>query len=354
MSDDTVVCVRELTYSHGSGERERQVLSEVSVAPQSGAITVLTGPSGSGKSTLLTIIGGLRSASRGNVRVLDVELIGASERERVKVRRRIGFVFQKHNLAPALTVRQNIQMGLQLGGRLKAREARARIEEVAGRIGLVDHLDKHPAQLSGGQQQRAGIARALVNRPRLILADEPTASLDRNAGEAVMALMHELATQEGATIILVTHDKRVLDQAHALVTLEDGRLVQPGDGLLGETSAAIKTLRRLGSGDLGHLLAFGSALARVACADGRLHAEEVATIRDRLSTSASLSSAELEFVMELVLAMGESWTRQHASHAQRSALGDALRAVAVADRDHSLTEQNVIDSLMLGPGGRQD
>ena len=350
--NDAAVCVEKLSYRHGDRPQDRLVLEEVSIALRPGAITVLTGPSGSGKSTLLTIIGGLRSAVDGKVQVLGTELVGASERQRVKVRRRIGFIFQKHNLSPALTLFQNIRMGQQLGDSLRAQEARQRIEAVAERVGLTEHLHKLPAQLSGGQQQRAGIARALINRPALVLADEPTASLDRDAGEAVMNLLHEIAAERNASILLVTHDKRVLDQADALISLEDGRLVAPGDGLLGETSARVKTLRRLTGGDMGRLLSFGGALARVAYADGELHGDEIKTIRERLGLAGKLSPAELELLVQLVLATGEGW-QDGGGHLSRDEMRQALEAVAGSDRQINAEERRVINEILAGPDRRE-
>jgi putative ABC transport system ATP-binding protein len=345
----TGVVVEGLSYSHRQGKHERAVLQDINVSFQPGAITVLTGPSGAGKSTLITIIGGLRKALEGSVRVLGMELVGASERQRVATRRQIGFIFQQHNLSASLSVRQNILMGLQLGAPLSRREKQSRIESIADTLGLDGQLDKYPGQLSGGQQQRAGIARALVNKPRLILADEPTASLDRVSGESVMGLLHDLAVESGATILLVTHDKRVLDKADALVTLEDGRIARPTDGLLGETAMAVRTIRHLGSGHLGRLLAFGNALAQVALADNELADEELELIRERLGGSGLLSATELEFVLELVLAMGQAWGDQHGSETERASMLQALEDVALVDQVISPAERAVIDSLMVGP-----
>jgi putative ABC transport system ATP-binding protein len=346
---EVAVRIDHLNYSHRQGKHERQVLNDISVQFMPGGITVLTGPSGSGKSTLLTIIGGLRQAIEGSVSVLGTELVGAKERHRVALRRQIGFIFQQHNLAPALTVRQNVLMGLQLGPKLSRRDRRARVEEAVTEVGLAEHIDKYPSQLSGGQQQRAGIARALVTHPRLVLADEPTASLDRDSGQQVMHLLSTLAEERETTVLLVTHDKRILEQSHALVTLEDGTLVQPSDGLLHETSSAVRTMRNLESGRLGQLFSFGHALAQVALADGELVDAEIAVIRDRLSKSGTLSNAELEFVMEMVIAMAEGWMKQQASDERRAALAAALEDVARADHDFRPEERAVIDSLLAGP-----
>ncbi|MEM7219589.1 MAG: ABC transporter ATP-binding protein [Pseudomonadota bacterium] len=202
------VDVRDLDFSFPSRRQEQRVLERVTLHIDAGEVAVLTGPSGSGKSTLLTIIGGLRSAREGSVEVLGTQMVKARRRTLVQMRRRIGFVFQNHNLSPALSVAQNIQMGLQHSGNHRGKAAKQKIERIAERVGLADALGKSPEQLSGGQRQRAGIARALVNEPKLVLADEPTASLDKDNGAAVLRLFDELAEQ-GSAVVLVTHDKRI-------------------------------------------------------------------------------------------------------------------------------------------------
>jgi putative ABC transport system ATP-binding protein len=218
--------LREVSFAYGSGELRRLVLREVDLRVAPGEIVILTGPSGSGKTTLLTLIGALRAMQLGSARVLGQELLGASEAARVRLRRRIGFIFQNHNLLGFLTARQNVAMALELDGALSERERLARAGAMLEAVGLAEHTEKRPAQLSGGQRQRVAIARALAGAPGLILADEPTAALDKQTGQEVVRLLRDLAKGNGVPILLVTHDPRILDLADRLVAMEDGRIVQ--------------------------------------------------------------------------------------------------------------------------------
>jgi putative ABC transport system ATP-binding protein len=224
MAGEPLVAIDGVQHHYGAGALRRQVLFDVSVEIQPGEIVIMTGPSGSGKTTLLSLIGGLRSTQEGSLRVLGRELRGASEAERVRLRREIGFVFQSHNLLRSLTALGNVQMSLRPGAAVGRAEAAARAEEVLRAVGLGDSLDVYPDRLSGGQKQRVAIARALVRRPRLILADEPTAALDRTSGREVVQLIHALAKQRGCSVLLVTHDNRILDVADRIIHMEDGRL----------------------------------------------------------------------------------------------------------------------------------
>jgi putative ABC transport system ATP-binding protein len=218
--------LQEVSFAHGTGELRRLVLREVELSVAPGEIVILTGPSGSGKTTLLTLIGALRAMQLGSARVLGQELLGASEADRVRLRRRIGFIFQNHNLLGFLTARQNVAMALELDGSLGERERMARAGGLLDAVGLADHREKKPANLSGGQRQRVAIARALVGEPGLILADEPTAALDKQTGQEVVRLLRDLAKGRGVPILLVTHDPRILDLADRIISMEDGRIVQ--------------------------------------------------------------------------------------------------------------------------------
>ncbi|MFL1462983.1 ATP-binding cassette domain-containing protein [Roseococcus sp. DSY-14] len=218
--------LRGITFAYGEGELRREVLRQVDLSIGAGEIVILTGPSGSGKTTLLTLIGALRAMQDGSARVLGQELRGAEEAARVRLRRRIGFIFQNHNLLGFLTARQNVALALELDGSLDERARMERAAAMLGAVGLADHLDKVPAKLSGGQRQRVAVARALVGRPGLVLADEPTAALDKRSGQEVVHLMRDLARKEGTPILLVTHDPRILDIADRVVAMEDGRIVQ--------------------------------------------------------------------------------------------------------------------------------
>ena len=217
--------IRDVTYAYGEGALRREVLREVDLRVGPGEIVILTGPSGSGKTTLLTLAGALRGVQEGSCRVLGRELAGAREAERVALRRRIGFIFQSHNLLGFLSARQNVAMALELDGATSERERLERADAMLASVGLAEHAGKWPGQLSGGQRQRVAVARALVGSPGLILADEPTAALDKASGQEVVHLLRDLARSRGTAILLVTHDPRILDVADRIVAMEDGRVV---------------------------------------------------------------------------------------------------------------------------------
>jgi putative ABC transport system ATP-binding protein len=217
--------VAGVTYAYGEGAVRREVLRDVDLRVAPGEIVILTGPSGSGKTTLLTLVGALRAVQQGSCRVLGQELAGAREADRVVLRRSIGFIFQNHNLLGFLTARQNVAMALELDGTTTERIRLERAENMLRAVGLAEHLEKWPGQLSGGQRQRVAVARALVGSPGLILADEPTAALDKASGQEVVRLLRDLARSRGTAILLVTHDPRILDVADRIVAMEDGRVV---------------------------------------------------------------------------------------------------------------------------------
>jgi putative ABC transport system ATP-binding protein len=225
--EDSPVRLRDVCYAFGEGTLRRAVLRTLDLAVRPGEVVLLTGPSGSGKTTLLTLIGALRAMQHGSCRVLGQELMGASEAERVALRRRIGFIFQNHNLLGFLTARQNVAMALELDHDLTDSARRRRADAVLEAVGLGQHGDAVPARLSGGERQRVAVARALVRNPGLILADEPTAALDRKTGQEVVRLMRDLAKRNGMPILLVTHDPRILDIADRVVAMEDGQITEP-------------------------------------------------------------------------------------------------------------------------------
>jgi putative ABC transport system ATP-binding protein len=219
-----VVFINNLEHSFGEGDLCRQILFDIKLTLQSGEVVIMKGPSGSGKTTLLTLIGALRSAQSGSLKVLNQELVGANKSDLVKIRRNIGYIFQAHNLLASLTARQNVQMSMELQENLSPEEVREQSELMLKAVGLGDHLNYYPQNLSGGQKQRVAIARALVSRPKIVLADEPTASLDSKSGHGVVEVMQRLAKEQGCTILLVTHDERILDVADRIIYLEDGRI----------------------------------------------------------------------------------------------------------------------------------
>ncbi|MGH7804271.1 MAG: ATP-binding cassette domain-containing protein, partial [Candidatus Binatia bacterium] len=233
MSADAAITVERVSHFFGAGGLRKQILFDVSLEIRRGEIVILTGPSGSGKTTLLTLIGALRSTQEGSLGVLGRELCGASERDLVAVRKRTGYIFQAHNLLDSLTALQNVRMALALHPELGEKELRRRAEESLHAVGLGEHLHHHPDRLSGGQKQRVAVARALCGSPELVLADEPTASLDRASGREVVELLQDLARRNGSTVLMVTHDNRVLDIADRIVHLEDGRLVSFANAVLG-------------------------------------------------------------------------------------------------------------------------
>ena len=225
------VAIVGLSYAFGTGDLARPVLRDIDLRVGQGEIVLLTGPSGSGKTTLLTLIGALRAMQTGSCQVLGQELAGAREADRVRLRRRIGFIFQSHNLLGFLTARQNVAMALELHPGLSERDRLDRAGRMLTAVGLGDRGGDRPDRLSGGQRQRVAVARALAGDPGLILADEPTAALDRQSGGEVVRLLRDLARGRGVPILLVTHDPRILDVADRIVSMEDGRIVGPSGDL---------------------------------------------------------------------------------------------------------------------------
>ncbi len=219
-----LVKAREVRHAFGEGELRKEVLHGVSCEIRSQEIVIITGPSGSGKTTFLTLMGALRAVQTGSVRLLGQELRGANAEALVRARRAVGFIFQQHNLLPAFTAGENVQLALSVESGLSPAACRHRAADGLAAVGLAEHAHKRPAQLSGGQRQRVAIARALVRRPRLILADEPTASLDRATGGEVVALLQRLVREENCALVLITHDARILGIADRVLHLEDGLL----------------------------------------------------------------------------------------------------------------------------------
>jgi putative ABC transport system ATP-binding protein len=214
--------IEGLFHHFGQGEQRFRVLDDIDLEVGTGEIVIVTGPSGSGKTTLLTLIGALRQAQEGSLRVLGRELVGLAPRALVDVRRQLGFIFQAHNLFDSLTALQNVRLALDLHSEIEDPDERAR--QALAAVGLEDRLHSKPAALSGGQRQRVAVARALAGRPLLILADEPTAALDRDSGRRVVEVLQELARTQGSSTLLVTHDNRILDVADRIVNLVDGRI----------------------------------------------------------------------------------------------------------------------------------
>jgi putative ABC transport system ATP-binding protein len=278
-------------------------------------------------------------------------LRNARESTQIKVRRQIGYIFQAHNLLDSLTISQNVRMALKLSP-IRLSERKQRINEVLQRVGLGDHINKYPGELSGGQKQRAGIARALVNRPRVILADEPTASLDKQSGRDVVDLIQELAREDGAAVVLVTHDNRILDVADRILHLEDGHIRSFTEAVSEGTSRMLNMLERHDPGSASYLATFAFALARVAYADNEVSEEERTEMRRILHEVAHLQDGEVNFIMDISMmqkrAQAElSNQNLHSTFDadRKKILIDSLYAIAQADghvRDEELIEIHAI------------
>ena len=216
--------VRDLTKTYAEGTAAARALDGVNLDVQAGEVTLLMGPSGSGKTTLVSIMGAILRPSSGSVKIAGREITGLPERELPAVRlNHIGFVFQGFNLFPTLTALENVELALKLK-KVRGAEARARARTLLDDVALSDKYHAYPADLSGGQKQRVAIARALAGQPDIVLADEPTAALDKDSGRTVMKLLHALARDKGRAVVIVTHDSRVLEYADRIVRIEDGRV----------------------------------------------------------------------------------------------------------------------------------
>lgn len=222
---EVAVRAKGVEYHFGTGEARTQVLYDNTFEMGRGEIVIMTGPSGSGKTTLLTLIGMLRRMQKGTLEVFGTDVSKLSDHQQVDLRKQIGFIFQHHNLFSSLTAIENVQLATSLSsGRPK--EKRQRCEAILDHLGLKERKHYLPSRLSGGQRQRVAIARALVNRPALVLADEPTAALEAHSTEVVMDLLRELTQSETkSTVLIVTHDQRLIDRADRIVNMVGGRII---------------------------------------------------------------------------------------------------------------------------------
>jgi putative ABC transport system ATP-binding protein len=231
LTNQPVISVRNLNHYFSQGFLRKQALFDINLDIDPGEVVLMTGPSGSGKTTLLTLICGLRSPQEGSLQLLNQELLGANQEQLIQARRHIGYIFQAHNLLRSLTALQNVQMSLQLHSDISPSERYERATQMLEAVGLGERIHYYPTGLSGGQKQRVAIARALVSHPRVVLADEPTAALDSKSGRDVVNLMQKLAKEQGCTILMVTHDNRILDIADRIIYMEDGVLVSNASDL---------------------------------------------------------------------------------------------------------------------------
>lgn len=247
-STHTVIRTKGLTKIYSEGASEFRALSDVDLEIHSGQLTLLMGPSGSGKTTLLSILGCILRASAGYLELLGENVTALPEKKLPRVRRdSIGFVFQGFNLFPTLSALENVVLAMDVRG-VRGNAARKRAEELLNEVGLPDRMRAFPADLSGGQKQRVAIARALAGDPPVLLADEPTAALDSTSGRAVIELLQRLAHQHDRSVVMVTHDPRVLSYGDRLLHLEDGCLereeVRPHAA---STAAAFQSLAASGN-----------------------------------------------------------------------------------------------------------
>ncbi|MDP3261821.1 MAG: ATP-binding cassette domain-containing protein [Tabrizicola sp.] len=225
METGPIVAIQAVNHWFGQGSARKQALHDITLTLGRGSFTVLMGPSGSGKTTLLTLIGCLRAVQDGTLRLMGQDLHGANDTTLVAMRRKLGFIFQAHNLHESLTAEQNVMMGAQVHPSVTDDHAGHAARHLLGFVGLADRVDYLPANLSGGQKQRVAIARALVGNPALLLADEPTAALDKDSASDMVDLVRRIGASRGMTTLLVTHDNRILDRADRILTLQDGRIV---------------------------------------------------------------------------------------------------------------------------------
>jgi putative ABC transport system ATP-binding protein len=224
---DTVVAARDVTKRYGKGDIAVDALRGASVAFERARFTAIMGPSGSGKSTLMHILAGLDQPTSGSVKIDGVEITRLKERDLTKLRRdKVGFIFQSFNLLPMLSAAENLTLPLTIAGR---RPDRRWFGALVDRVGLADRLSHRPSELSGGQQQRVAVARALVSRPSVLFADEPTGNLDSRTGQEVLSLLRRSVDEFGQTIVMVTHDPGAATIADRVLFLKDGRIVLDRD-----------------------------------------------------------------------------------------------------------------------------
>jgi putative ABC transport system ATP-binding protein len=238
MNRTNILSVEHLTKLFKSGAQTLKVLDDISFAIEAGSACAIVGPSGSGKTTLIAICAGLERPNRGSVNFDGVALHRAGEEELARIRNQfLGFVFQSFQLLPSLTALENVMVPAEIRGE---NHARSRAADLLKRVGLQGRLDHYPIQLSGGEQQRVAIARAFMNRPKILFADEPTGNLDAETAAEIVRLIFELNATLGTTLMLVTHDRDLSQQAGRVITLKGGRMIGDDSSSRNATSTAIE------------------------------------------------------------------------------------------------------------------
>lgn len=338
-SDGPIISLRGVSHFYGAGALRKQVLHEISADIRAGDVVVITGPSGSGKTTLLTLAGALRSVQQGSLQVLGEELYDAKPDTMLRIRGGIGYIFQSYNLLQSLTACQNVQMSL--GPRpLSSPQSKQSALALLRAVGLEGYEHRYPRQLSSGQAGRVAIARALVRQPRIVLADEPTAALDRRSGHEVVEILRSLARKQGCAILIVTHDNRILDVADRVMHLEDGRLTSSEAAPSRDAVHLLRALKVMP--DTHHLVAVFRRLSEADFLDllGRISAESeqflnVLEMGDRGATKVlfrALMEAVLSRVMEYLEAESATvMVPDGSQNAMRTRL--ALGAQAVANKN---------------------
>ena len=220
------VAVRKLSYQYHSAGLETGVLKEINLSVYAGELVSLVGPSGCGKTTLLTLIGCIKSMQVGSLKIFGKELNGCNNKAILDVRKKIGFIFQAHHLMEFLTASQNIQIAMESQISMSFKQRVRRSAELLDVLGLGNKANAYPSMLSGGQKQRVACARAIACDPQLLLADEPTASLDRATGQALILTLKKIAHERNIAIMMATHDPRVMDLADRLIHIDDGRIIE--------------------------------------------------------------------------------------------------------------------------------
>lgn len=250
--DERSIAIDNLEHYYGEGETRSHILKDIDLNVTGGEIVMIKGPSGCGKTTLLTLVGTLRTICEGSIKTLGTELNGLSNQGIIEMRKKMGFIFQAHNLFESLTAYQNVNMACELTGAHRDSATKKRIEELLTQLGLGERIHYKPKSLSGGQKQRVAVARGLIHNPPIVLADEPTAALDATSTRIVTGLFRQMADEFNTTILVVTHDDKVSEVADRILTFDIGfikrnTLIEKAE-LIGEILMTVEKKSESGAG----------------------------------------------------------------------------------------------------------